>query len=103
MVSMPALITIIGAESKWWSCKKYIALQNMFIKVHIFWEGHNILRNLHSRFVLCSDSRIYGGDFAKFCGLLRIYEPNISDFLRNHSLLKMKTPDMPLKLNDILF
>ena len=43
-------------------------------KVHIFWEGHKILRNLHRRFVLCSVSQIYGGDFAKFCGLLRIYE-----------------------------
>ena len=45
-----------------------------FYKVHIFWEGHKILRNLHRRFVLCSASQIYGGDFAKFCGLLRIYE-----------------------------
>ena len=26
------------------------------------------------RFVLCSASQIYGGDFAKFCGLLRIHE-----------------------------
>ena len=43
-------------------------------KVHIFWEGHKILRNLHRRFVLCSNGQIYGGDFAKFCGLLRIYE-----------------------------
>ena len=33
-----------------------------------------ILRNLQSRFVLCSASQIYGGDFAKFCVLLRIYE-----------------------------
>ena len=32
-----------------------------------------ILRNLHCRFVLCSAGQIYGGDFAKFCGLLRIY------------------------------
>ena len=44
------------------------------IKVHIFWEGHKILRNLHRRIVLCSASQIYGGDFAKFCDLLRIYE-----------------------------
>ena len=43
-------------------------------KVHIFWEGHKILRNLHHRFVLCSIGQIFGGDFAKFCGLLRIYE-----------------------------
>ena len=43
-------------------------------KVHIFWEGHKILRNLHRRFVLCSNGQIYGGCFAKMCGLLRIYE-----------------------------
>ena len=43
-------------------------------KVHIFWEGHKILRNLHRRFVLCSNSQIYGGDFAKHFRLLRIYE-----------------------------
>ena len=44
------------------------------LKVHIFWEGHKILRNLHRRFVLCSASQIYSRKFAKFCGLLRIYE-----------------------------
>ena len=43
-------------------------------KVHIFWEGHKILRNLHQLFVLCTASQIIGGDFAKSCGLLRIYE-----------------------------
>ena len=42
--------------------------------IPIFWEGHNFLRNLHRRFVPCSNSQIYGGDFAKFCGHLRIYE-----------------------------
>ena len=26
-------------------------------KVHIFWEGHKILRNLHLTFVLCSASQ----------------------------------------------
>ena len=43
-------------------------------KVDIFWEGHNILRNLHPRFVLRSNGQIYGGDLAKFCDLLRIYD-----------------------------
>ena len=45
-------------------------------KVHIFWEGHKILRNLHCRFEFDRYyiGQIYGGDFAKFCGLLRIYE-----------------------------
>ena len=46
----------------------------LFFKVHIFWEGHKILWNLHQLFVLCTASQIIGGDFAKFCGLLRIYE-----------------------------
>ena len=32
------------------------------------------MRNLHLTFVLCSASQKEGGDFAKFCGLLRIYE-----------------------------
>ena len=32
------------------------------------------LRNLHLRFVLCSASQIYSGDFTKFCDLLIIYE-----------------------------
>ena len=46
-------------------------------KVHTFWEGHKIWQNFHQLFVLCTStftSQIIGGDFAKFCGLLRIYE-----------------------------
>ena len=31
-----------------------------------------ILRNLHQLFVLCTAGQIIGGDFAKFCGLLRL-------------------------------
>ena len=42
-------------------------------KVHIFWEGHKTLQNLHRRFVLCSNSQICGGDFLKLCGLLKMY------------------------------
>ena len=37
-------------------------------------KGTRILRNHHLGFVPCSNRQIYGGDFAKFCGLLRIYE-----------------------------
>ena len=44
-----------------------------FSKVHMFWEGHKILGNLHQLFVLCTASQIIGGDFEKICGLLRIY------------------------------
>ena len=43
-------------------------------KVHIFWEGHKILQNLHSTFDWHYMGQIYGGDVAKFCGLLRMYE-----------------------------
>ena len=43
-------------------------------KIHIFWEVHNILRNLHQLFDWRYIGQIIGGDFAKFCGLLRIYE-----------------------------
>ena len=49
-------------------------LKNHSAKVHIFLEGHKILRNLHQLFVLCTASQMFGGDFAKFFGLLRIYE-----------------------------
>ena len=44
------------------------------IKVHIFWEGHKIWRNLHRRFDCYYIGQIFGGDFAKICGLLRMYE-----------------------------
>ena len=43
-------------------------------KVHTFWEGHNILRNLHLNFDWHCIGQKYGGDFAKVFGLLRIYE-----------------------------
>ena len=44
-------------------------------KFHIFWEGHKILRNLHLTFdySTCYSQKL-GEDFAKFYGLLRIYE-----------------------------
>ena len=53
-------------------------------KVHIFWEGHKILQNLHLLFILCNASQIIGGDFAKICGLLRIYELYWNKTLRNY-------------------
>ena len=33
-----------------------------------------MLRYLHQLFALCTASQIIGGDFAKFCGLLRLNE-----------------------------
>ena len=49
------------------SCRRppYYVQSFKLVKVHIFWEDHTILRNLRCRFVLCSASQIYGGDFAK--------------------------------------
>ena len=49
-------------------------MYSTYCKVHIFWEDHTILRNLHRRFDWHWVAQIYGGDFAKFCGLLRKYE-----------------------------
>jgi hypothetical protein len=43
-------------------------------KVHIFREGHKILRNLHQLFDWQYIRQRIGGDFEKICGLLRIYE-----------------------------
>ena len=45
------------------------------VKVHIYWEGHKSLQKLHRRFDRYYIGQIYDGDFAKFCGFLRIYEP----------------------------
>ena len=56
-------------------------------------EGNKSLRNLHRIFLLCSTSQIYSGDFAKFCGLLRIYQLNTILLQRNaldHFLLSEK-------------
>jgi hypothetical protein len=54
--------------------KSMVLLFKSAVKVHIFREGHKVLQNLHPRFVLCSNGQIYGGDFPKSCGLLKIYE-----------------------------
>ena len=43
-------------DSKWYSIK-YFSYFKVSPKVHIFWEGHKILRNLHLTCVLCSASQ----------------------------------------------
>ena len=43
-------------------------------KVRISCEGHKILQNLHLTFDCMYCSQKLGEDFAKFCGLLRIFE-----------------------------
>ena len=55
-------------------CKNTGSADTQLSKVHIFWEGHKILRNLHLTFDCSTYSQNLGEDFAKFCGLLRIYE-----------------------------
>ena len=56
-----------------WLVKETELKQCHNCKVHIFWEGHKILRDLPLTFdcLYCSQK---GEDFTQFCGLLRIYE-----------------------------
>ena len=55
--------------------KVYTNCSFIFIKfIYVFWEGHTILQNLHQLFDWQYIEQIIGGDFAKFCGLLRLYE-----------------------------
>ena len=65
-------------ESKRDVCRIGKQLIYFILKVHIFWEGHKILQNLHQLFDWQYTGQIIGGDFAKFCGLLRIYELYLS-------------------------
>ena len=56
-----------------WILSIYLFHISFIFKVHIFWEGHKIFRNLHQLL----DRQYIGhitGDFEKFCDLLRIYE-----------------------------
>ena len=71
-VYLKALLYILCCNLPFWLFSN--RPQRTGFKVHIFWEGHKILRNFHLTFVLCPASQKYGENFAKFCGLLRIYE-----------------------------
>ena len=55
-----------------WTAGKFsrVHFDSFFVKVHIFWEGHKIFRNLHLTFDYSTYSQKLGKDFAKFCGLL---------------------------------
>ena len=75
--------------------KKGSIIQNLghqTYKVHIFWEDHTILRNHHRTFDHYYIGQIYGGDFAKSCGLLRI---------RIWTLLATSEKIVDLNLNDL--
>ena len=50
-------------------------------KVHIFWEGHKIFRNLHLTFYWHCIGQKLVGDFAKLWCLLRIYELYIHTYI----------------------
>ena len=61
------LTTITLVKELFYCCKgKTVDINS---KVHIFWEGHKILQNLHRRLDRYYIGQIYGGDFAKFYGL----------------------------------
>ena len=62
-------------KSKWVSSVSPI-VANTFLNSRIFWEGHKILRNLHLTFDwhYIGQGEGWREDFAKYCGLFRIYE-----------------------------
>ena len=64
-----------------WNTCKYTRKTLSSFKVHKFWEGHKILWNLHHTFYWHYIGQIYGGNFSKFCGLLRIYDLHLYDLL----------------------
>ena len=52
----------------------WIQVVVILLKLRFYEKDTKNLRNNHIRFVLCSNSQIYDGDFAKCRDLLRIYE-----------------------------
>ena len=50
----PKVISCIGTENDYalTGCTEDSNIKHYLIKVHVFWEGHKILRNLHLTFVL---------------------------------------------------
>ena len=62
----------------------------MSSKVHIFWEGHKILQNLHRRFDHYYIGQIYGGDLEKFVAFSEYMNFNFFLIAKGHFLL-MKT------------
>ena len=59
---------LLGMKQVLFFSKTNIKWSQFWFKVHIFWEGH------HQSFDWQYIGEIIGGKFAKFCGLLRIYE-----------------------------
>ena len=76
-----------------WVC---FELPNCFSKVHIFWEGHKILQNLHRRF-----DHYYIGQITKIlCSSLNFIEFDIFFicFKKNH--LVKREMNMPIDKNN---
>ena len=75
---VPQCGKILNEFARFDFCSAKLLFQKVFFKifhkVQIFWEGHKILQNLQCRFEFYYIGLIYGGDFAKICGLLRIYD-----------------------------
>ena len=75
-----------------------VILITLEFKVHIFWEGHKILRNLRRLFDWHYLEQTYRGDFAKFYALLRTYELHLHED-EFHTHWKMLTYLLMLPIN----
>ena len=83
-------------------------IKSVVYKVHIFWEGDHFFRNLHSRFVLCSNDQIYGGEveisqnFVAFSEYMNFTKNvPIKSSLRRSNQIKMDENKFSLKSSPI--
>ena len=68
----------------WLGSEDYILYEFLifvFVKFIYSDKATNFFQNLHRRFDWHYIGQMYGGDFAKFCALLRIYEIYIGKYL----------------------
>ena len=78
-------ISIFWEQSDF-SKTKILTQTTQIFKVHIFWEGHKILHNLHLRFDHYYIEQIYSGDFTNF-----LWPSQIIWTLTSNSKKKKKT------------
>ena len=72
----------------WWIfCPFHLKICHLVRKVHIFWEKFWEISTVDLSYVL-SARQIYSGDFAKFCGHLRLYELKVGWVLSDAVVLK---------------
>ena len=93
----PAAVSSTARTSKLWKRAKRCSstsahccippISVWFFKVHIFWEGHKILQNLHLIFVPCS------GDFAKFCRITWIRRTDLTNLfgVKKYQIIPLST------------